>query len=260
MAQLVLVHGILGSATNWGPVQHRLSAHLPEWEILAVDLLGHGRRAQPQEPEALTSQRVADDLHEQLRALRRPEVPLFALGHSFGLRPLLKISTQSPDFFSGVIAEDSAPEISEQGFEAVSSYLIETPTPFASREEAREYFEQRFPIQPAMARFLLSQVRELRSGQHSWRFDRDQILALLKESREESLWSAWAEFPGPMSMVLGGSGSFVTPERLNRARQLRQNRRLSVVQVDQSGHWVHSEQAQIFCEVVSKQLKQWLGE
>jgi pimeloyl-ACP methyl ester carboxylesterase len=106
----------------------------------------------------------------------------------------------------------------------------------------------------------LSQGRELHSGHHSWRFDRDQILALLKESRAESLWSAWAEFPGPLSMVLGGAGSFVTPERLNRARQLRQNRRLSVVQIDQSGHWVHSEQAQKFCEVVSTQLKQWLGE
>jgi pimeloyl-ACP methyl ester carboxylesterase len=232
---------------------------LPDWDLFAVDLLGHGRRAHFVEPKPLTLDVIAQDLMDQILERKRDGDALFALGHSFGLRPLLKIASQRPELISGIVAEDSCPELSEQGYNSVKSYLVDVPVPFESRESARTWFDAHLGSQSTMSRFLLSQIREQGSGVHTWRFDKNQILALLEESRNNPLWLEWESFDGPIQMILGDRGSFVSDQRLKKSRDLRTHRPLAVDQIGQSGHWVHSDQLELFCVALKKCLEAWVA-
>ncbi len=88
MKNLILVHGFLGSSLNWGPVLGKLRAHvgLKDWNFSAVDLLGHAYRpVDDKSRTALGIDEVSEDLNLQV-----PPGSFYALGHSFGLRPLLR--------------------------------------------------------------------------------------------------------------------------------------------------------------------------
>src|SRR5690349_7030075 len=93
--RLVFVHGFLGSALNWSPLVHKLKKHPAwqndQWEILVPELLGHGLRIERGEVEQVNLANVTKDLLSQI-----PPGPFWAIGHSFGLRPLLLITRQEP--------------------------------------------------------------------------------------------------------------------------------------------------------------------
>src|SRR4051812_17780229 len=104
MRNLVLLHGFLGSALNWGPVLSRLRKKVSGWNFLTPELLGHGQRANEGRELEPSSRAVAEDLLSQI-----PNEPFVALGHSFGLRPLLSISQIRPKMIEALIVEDASP-------------------------------------------------------------------------------------------------------------------------------------------------------
>jgi esterase len=251
---LVLVHGFLGSAANWGPIVHRLKqdpeAH--KWKIVVPELLGHGLRGRQgvTAGSLFTLEEMARDLDAQI-----PPGPIVALGHSFGLRPLLKLSSMLPDRIKAIIAEDASPVLSDPGYAEIRRIFDEVKVPFASREEAREALDQLFGKGAVLSRFLFSNIRERSQGQHEWRFDRESLTRLLEEARREPLWKEWADFAGPLFLIAGGESSYLNKDRLAECRSQRGQKPFQVIQIPQSGHWVHSEQPDIFVQELSKILK-----
>ena len=241
--RVVFIHGFLGSAANWGPILHRLrqDPRSTSWELVAVDLLGHGRRSHTDQPITLKS--IVDDLQSQI-----PDGPFVGVGHSFGLRPLLKLADRDPGRVHRIVAEDSSPALSRQGAEELTQIFRQTPVPFSSRELARAHLDATWGEGSKMSRFLLSNIREQSAEVHTWRFDAPKLAALLEESIEESLWTEWARYPGRVSMILGGSSSFVTAERLEECLAKRAGKALEVVKIAGAGHWVHSDQPAAFVE------------
>jgi esterase len=246
---LVLVHGFLGSAINWSPLVHRFSKELLGWTFVCPDLLGHGRKAQTQEPEAITLQRMVDALEAEV-----PQEPFVALGHSFGLRPLLKLGVKlGPERMPMLIAEDATPEISDAGFAQLLKIFDATPTPFSSREAARQFFFEHYS--PVIARFLYSHLRETLCGTWTWRFDDAALRKLLVSSKTDALWAEWESYAGTLALIRGEDSTYVTSERLEQARAARLPRSLLVGQIPQAGHWVHSDQPDSFVQEVVKMLK-----
>jgi len=245
--RVVFVHGFLGSSLNWGPVIHKLRPLLPVGtELSAVDLLGHGVRSQGTGP--LTLDALARDVLSQI-----PEGPFLGVGHSFGLRPLLRISKWEPSRLRGIVAEDSSPVLSDSGFREIRTILEAVPVPFKGRPEAREFLESFFGPGSRMSRFLLAQIRERPEG-HTWRFDRQGLQQLLGESHQESLWTEWADFEGPISMILGGNSSFVSSERRQECLIKRGQKPLWIDQIPSSGHWVHADQPDHFVAKLAEHL------
>jgi pimeloyl-ACP methyl ester carboxylesterase len=221
-----------------------------EWEITVPELLGHGRRIEKGEVEQITLASVTKDLLSQI-----PEGPFFALGHSFGLRPLLLITRLEPGRIRALIAEDSSPVISERGQADINEILTGIPVPFPSRDAAKEWLDGHYGPSSSMARFLLSHIREKSPGQHSWRFNAPKLKALIDEAHNSSAWQEWAQYPGPLGMILGGQSSFVPSSRLRECVELRAGKRTEIVQIVQSGHWVHSDQPDLFVDALVKMIR-----
>lgn len=252
---LVLVHGFLGSSLNWGPIVSRLQQDLSlkdTWTFRTVDLLWHGKRRGPEEPGLCTLMTMVRDFEEQIQDLNS----FVGLGHSFGLRPLLKLSSLKPDKVLSIIAEDSSPEISDQGLKELTKIFNEIPVPFPNREAAKKFLDSMFATDPTMARFLLSNIRESAEGQHGWRFQSNALKWILSDSHHNPLWKEWASYQNPMYIVKGDNEkSFIKKDILERCLNSRAGLITEVYEIPQSGHWVHSEQPDLFAQCLSKILK-----
>ncbi|MFC7544206.1 alpha/beta fold hydrolase [Siccirubricoccus deserti] len=71
---VVLLHGLFGSAQNWGSIQKRLAAH---HRVLALDLPSHGASAHD---KAMDYPRMAAAVAGAMAG------PMAVLGHSMGAR------------------------------------------------------------------------------------------------------------------------------------------------------------------------------
>jgi esterase len=257
MNHAVFVHGFMGSALNWGPILTRLRGHpaCSNWQFQAVDLLGHGGR---RGLDALPYSELGLDIMTQDLALQIPSEPFVGIGHSFGLRPLLKLAAAHPHRVSGLVVEDSSPEISPESRDRLIRIVESVPVPFASREVARTQLATLYPQDPRLAAFLLSNLRAPSQGTGlDWRFDKAGLLALLREAAETPLWPEWAAFEGPIDLIQGERSDFLTSERLAKAQSKRGDKPLQIHQIAQSGHWIHSEQPEAFTELVVQILQQY---
>ena len=97
---LVLLHGFTGAATSW-------AEHLPElgeaFELLMVDLPGHGRSGVPAEPSRASVERVSDDLARLLE--RFGPAPAHLLGYSLGARVALRLAIAHPGVVRRLVLE-----------------------------------------------------------------------------------------------------------------------------------------------------------
>lgn len=251
MKHLVLVHGYLGSSLNWGPIISRLRADpfMADWTIKPVDMLAHAYRP-------LDSQRThlgLDELtHDMLSQIAEGE--FVALGHSFGLRPLLRMSHLYPNRIKALIVEDSSPELSGKSFEFLRDVVEATPVPFKNRDESRQYFDGRFPTQPALSRFLQSNVRPGEDGLLRWRFNAPALRDLLEEAARNPMWEEWSAYPGPVHMIIGENSDYTNPPLRDRCVKSRVGP-TDVEIIPQSGHWVHSDQPELFTQCLVKTLK-----
>ena len=236
---------------NWGPVLNRLktdprSSHFTPH---AFDLLAHGRRGGESLPRPLTGEAVAEDLLRQV-----PPGPFVGVGHSYGLRPLLKIAAQDPQRLVKLIVEDASPVISGAGMGQLTSIFNEVPMPCSTREEAKRVIEEIYG-EGQLSKFLLSNVREVSPGVHDWRFQKQALAELLEDARRHELWDEWKSYPGPVGMILGASASYVTPEALEKCLQLREGKATEVSEIRGAGHWVHADQLNGFFEALIKMIK-----
>ena len=74
---IVFLHGLGSSAATWAACMDALA---DEFEVLAVDLLGHGASPVPDDPAEYTREIALRDLDEVLAPLRAPVL----VGHSLG--------------------------------------------------------------------------------------------------------------------------------------------------------------------------------
>ncbi len=256
---LVLLHGFMGSALNWGPILTRLKSRpeLRGWSFVTPDMLGHGGRRGPEalSYETLTHKALVEDLKLQIPT----EAPLVLLGHSFGLRPFLSLCAD-PEWthrIQALIVEDASPEITGDNATRLHKILERVPVPFRSRLEAKQKIEELFAGDSRLAAFLFSNIRSKKADEHDWRFDREGLLSLLKEAENSPLWSEWSKYSGPVYVFRGEHSEHLTPERLEKALVARGSLETHVIQIAQSGHWIHSDQADAFADELVKVLKKF---
>lgn len=87
---ILLVHGVTGSADQWGPVVELLSER---FTVVAPDLLGHGRSAKPRGDYSLGA--YAAGLRDLIVALGHERVTV--VGHSLGGGVAMQFAYQFPE-------------------------------------------------------------------------------------------------------------------------------------------------------------------
>ncbi|MFN8638508.1 MAG: 2-succinyl-6-hydroxy-2,4-cyclohexadiene-1-carboxylate synthase [Dehalococcoidia bacterium] len=101
---VVLLHGFTGSASGWAEVASMLA---PEFEVNAIDIVGHGQTDAPEDVERYVMRRVVDDLASTLRALGHERATW--LGYSMGGRTALQVAVHRPEVVSALILEGGTP-------------------------------------------------------------------------------------------------------------------------------------------------------
>lgn len=104
---IVFIHGMGMSAATWDAVGTELAAQFPDrFEVVAVDLLGHGASPVPDDPAEYTRDRALADLDDLVAALDEP--PTF-VGHSLGGYLSLAYAATRPGALAGVVALNTGP-------------------------------------------------------------------------------------------------------------------------------------------------------
>ncbi len=239
---LVFVHGFLGSSLNWGSVIAQLRNLLSsdDFNFYAVDLLWHSKNNSSYIPDdGKFIKELSNNLKQKLELL---EGPLILVAHSFGLRPLLEwVGTSFEERASVWIVEDSAPVLSDHGYQFLNEILFSTPVPFSNRKEAKEYFDSKYSDDKSLSQFLLTNISDLAPGQWTWKFNIEALRELLQEARKTPRWDAWSQFKGRVFLLYGGRSNVLGSETLGQCLESRKEAHLETVLFENSKHWLHFE-------------------
>ncbi|MFF2174847.1 2-succinyl-6-hydroxy-2,4-cyclohexadiene-1-carboxylate synthase [Lysinibacillus sp. NPDC058147] len=100
---LVALHGFTGSTATW----RNLAKALPSVRVIAIDLIGHGQTAIPQQISRFSMQEQIQDLEEVFGQLQLKKFTL--LGYSMGGRVTLSYAISYPERIEKLILESASP-------------------------------------------------------------------------------------------------------------------------------------------------------
>lgn len=100
---LVALHGFTGSTATW----RNLAKALPHIRVIAIDCIGHGQTAVPEEISRFSMDEQIQDLEEVISQLRLEQFTL--LGYSMGGRIALSYAIAYPERIKRLILESASP-------------------------------------------------------------------------------------------------------------------------------------------------------
>jgi pimeloyl-ACP methyl ester carboxylesterase len=258
-SRVVFVHGLFGQGRNWTTIAKGLSdGH----RVTLLDLPNHGHSPWTDRVDYLD---MAELVAAELRLL---DEPVTLVGHSMGGKVAMQLALRHPELLRALVVVDVAPaDYPEAG--ARTDDPDEELTPFAgyiaamraldldsleTREQADEALRSAVPS-PMVRSFLLqSLVRDGVGAGGGWRW-RLNLVALARDLGELRGFPApppGATFDGPVLWIAGANSTYVLPEDRVRMDELFPGTRL--VRIKNAGHWVHSEQPEVFLETLRRFL------
>lgn len=244
-SRVVFCHGLFGQGRNWTQVAKALAGG---HRSVLVDLPQHGRS--PWSPE-FDYVAMADAVAELLA----PDDPVALVGHSMGGKVAMLLALRRPELVERLCVVDVAPvayrsaHVFERFVEAMRGVRLDT---LQRRSDADRQMEAGVP-DPTVRSFLL---QNLRHEGDDWRWQMN--LDVLGDSLPEiGGWPAdrlagVAPYDGPVLWIGGETSDYVRDE--HDATMTALFPRTRSVTVKGAGHWVHSEQPEVFLEVLRRFL------
>lgn len=250
----VVLHGILGTKTNWRTHCRRLADVLPGTGFALVDLRMHGASQGFAPPHTLAA--VSDDLTALEATLPGPVTAV--LGHSYGGKSALAWASRRATPLAHVIVVDSNPGArpgfrGSEGTVAVVDLLASLPPWFASREEFQRQVVAAGQSTSTAAWLAMNLVHH--EGGFRSRIDVSAIRALLDDYFRVDLWP-FVEAPSPgtrVHFIVGGRSSVLDDADLARLAALDPSR-CTVDVVPSAGHDVHVDAPDAVHALVTKIL------
>lgn len=234
---LVLLHGLFGSARNFGTVQRAFAQHR---RTIALDLRNHG--ASPHGPETRYATMARDVLHtlDQLGAL-----PVTLLGHSMGGKVVMQVALLQPDAVARLIVADIAPVPYPPHLRAVAEAMASLSlTPGMTRAQADAALADAIP-EPGMRVFLLQNLQL--GATPRWRIGLSEIIAGFADIEAWDV-PAGAHYTGPTLFIAGADSNYIEPAHRPIIRSWFPTARF--VTLKHAGHWLHAENPTGFVAVV----------
>jgi pimeloyl-ACP methyl ester carboxylesterase len=247
---VLVLHGILGTKTNWRVIARRVVAMSPTWGALLVDLRNHGQSQGFAPPHTIDA--CAEDL---LRLVASLDLRVDAvLGHSYGGKVALAYARKVRGDLARVVVVDSTPGERPDAHGSENTVRI---------VELLSELRGAFPTREAFVAELLArgQTREVATwlamnlervdddvpgSGYRFSLDVDAVRAMLDDYLAQSLWDVVEEPPGRarFDLIVGDDSDVV--DAVDRARLVasaeRHPERVRVHVVPAAGHWVHVDQ------------------
>ena len=232
-APLLIVHGLFGSARNWGVISKRLS---DQRLVVSVDQRNHG-----ESPRFATQsyEDMAGDLAEVLEPLVAEYGPLHVMGHSMGGKAVMVLALTRPELIKSLIVAD----ISPISYSHDNTPLIEAMRGLdlsqverrsdADRQLAREVLD------PGVRAFLLQSlvVKEKR-----WLINLDVLEQEMPKIT--GFPDITGSFDGPAFFLSGGESTYVARGHREQTKALFPQAKFA--SIPGTGHWLHAEKPREF--------------
>ena len=249
-SRAVFLHGLFGQGRNWTTVAKQIA---DRHRVTLVDMPNHGR-------SAWTDRIDYVDMAEAVAGLIRDELdggPVALVGHSMGGKAAMLVALLHPELVERLLVADISPvDYSTQreflGYvEALRSLDLDA---LEDRTQADEALAPAVPS-TTIRSFLLQNLRRDGGG---WRWQPNlevigrDLPALAGWPREAA--DAAAPYDGTTYWVAGETSDYVLPEYADDMARLFPHVRK--VTIKGAGHWVHSEQPDVFLGI----LRRFLGD
>ncbi len=257
--RVVFVHGLFGQGKNWTTIAKGLS---DRHRVTLLDLPNHGHSPWTERVDYLD---MAGLVAAELESHGEPAT---IVGHSMGGKVAMQLALRRPELLDGLVVVDIAPvEYPVSG--GRTDDPDEEASPFAAfiaamravdldelktRDEADAALREAVPSRMVRSFLLQSLVREGlgADGGWRWRLNLELLGRDLEELRGFPEPPPGATFDGPVLWVAGANSHYVLPQ--DRARMDARFPRTRLVRIKGAGHWVHSEQPEVFLETLRRFL------
>ncbi|XP_004587257.2 protein ABHD11 [Ochotona princeps] len=242
---IVMLHGLLGSKTNFNSIAKALAQQTGR-RVLTVDARNHGDS--PHSPD-LSYEAMSQDLQGLLPQLGL--APCVLIGHSMGGKTAMLLALQKPELVDRLVAVDISPvettSVSEFRAYLAAMRAVDIPGQMPRSRARKLADEQLSPIvqDVAVRQFLLTNLVEV-DGRFVWRVNLDALAQHLDKIM--AFPSQQDPYPGQTLFLLGGNSQFVRPEHHAEIRRLFPRAQLQTV--PHAGHWVHADRPQDFLAAI----------
>ena len=237
---LLIVHGLFGSARNWGAIAKRLSDTREVW---AVDMRNHGSSPWA---ESHGYDDMAADLAQVIAdAGGRADV----VGHSMGGKAAMVLALTRPDLVNRMVVADIAPATYSHSQTPLIAAMRDLDLQgLSARSEADRRLGTQVPDRAVRA-FLLQSL-DLRADPPRWRLNLDVLQA------EMDRIIGWPEidgqFAGPTLFLAGADSDYIRTEHRAPIRALFPAARFA--RIPGAGHWLHADKPREFEAVLRAAL------
>jgi esterase len=248
--RVLFCHGLFGQGKNWTTVARALAT---DFRVTLVDLPNHGRSGwTPRLSYAETADAVAQLLATPRGQDAAYDEQVSVVGHSMGGKVAMALALRHPALVERLCVVDIAP-VHYPGLSNFADYVrgmraldLATLTDRASADAQL----QPYVPDPTVRSFLLQNLRRDGPG---WRWQMN--LAVLGDHLDDL--ADWPDlhtppYPGPTLWIGGADSDYITSSYAPRMRQLFP--KVQLVRVKNAGHWVHSEQPDIFLAALRRFL------
>jgi esterase len=235
---LVLVHGLFGSADNWGSIARHFAQH---FQVISIDLRNHGRSPHS---GSQTYADMADDLLELCAALGLEQI--YLLGHSLGGKVAMQFAAQYPERVNKLIVVDMSPRAYADEHTALMDAMMAVDlSQSASRSEVDKALSQTIP-NLMVRQFLLTNL--VKGGEQlRWRIN----LPALKANYAKYIAPISVHFEKPSLFIRGERSHYVNESDVAEIQSQFPGSEIVSLPTD---HWVHAEQPELFIKAVESFL------
>ena len=231
---LLIVHGLFGSARNWGAIAKRMS---DSREVIAVDMRNHANSFWDGDHSYAA---MAADLAAVIAAEGHP---MDVLGHSMGGKAAMVLALTRPAQVQRLVVADIAPV----AYPHSQNHLIAAMRGLdLSGVDSRSEADRRLSasVQDPGVRAFLLQSLDLKATPPRWRLNLDTLERHMDQTTGWIDDSALTPFDKPALFLTGALSDYVKPTDRAHIRALFPQAKMA--KIPGAGHWLHAEKPREF--------------
>jgi esterase len=233
---LLIVHGLFGSARNWGVIARRMSA---DRDVLAVDMRNHG------ESPRHSTQSYPDMAEDLAVVIAAHGGQMDVMGHSMGGKAAMQLALTHGGKVNRLIVADIAPVAYSHDQSAHIHAMRGLDLAGLNTRSDADKRLARLMDDPALRAFFLQSL-DLKAKPPQWRLNLD---VLEVEMPKIVGWPGTAgSFAGPTLFLTGAESHYVKPEYRDAIRAQFPAARFA--KLPGAGHWLHADKPREFEETM----------
>ncbi len=230
LPDLLIVHGLYGSARNWSVISKRMS---DSRRVIAVDQRNHG------DSPWFDTHSYLDMAQDLAQVVEHNGAPMDIVGHSMGGKAVMILALTRPDLVKRLLVADIAPVAyghdQSQYIQAMQSIDL---THMEKRSEVAQALSKHV-TDPALQSFF---TQSLDLGNKRWKLNLD----VLQRDMHHVLGfpEVTGSFDKPTLFLSGANSQYVLPDHRPKIKALFPN--AVFAKIPNAGHWLHAEQPRAF--------------